>query len=118
MTIDLEIGRVGAGPDGGYSGTIVPAGDEWLGTLAPSVEVSASTQQQTLHASVLSFPTEDLFVAFQGLNADGSLSLSVKINPLISVLWAGGVITVVGILLAFAPRRATPLLAADAKGEA
>ena len=118
MTIDLEIGRVGTGPDGGYSGTIVPAGDEWLGTLAPSVEVSASTQQQTLHASVLSFPTEDLFVAFQGLNADGSLSLSVKINPLISVLWAGGVITVVGIVLAFAPRRATPLLAADAKGEA
>ena len=40
-----------------------------------------------------------------------------KISPLISVLWVGGVITVVGIVLAFAPRRATPLLAADARGE-
>lgn len=105
MTVDLEIARAGS------------SDDEWLGALSPSVEVSASTQQQTLHASVLSFPSEDLFVAFQGLNADGSLSLSVKINPLISVLWVGGVITVVGIVLAFAPRRATPLLAADARGE-
>ena len=113
MTVELVIGRAGTGPEGGYSGTVIPESDEWLGTLSPSVEVSASTQQQTLHASVLSFPTEDFFVAFQGLNADGSLSLSVKINPLISVLWVGGAVTVAGIALAFAPRRATPLLAAD-----
>lgn len=38
-----------------------------LGTLAPSMEVSATNSgQQTLHAGVLSFPLEDLFVAFPG----------------------------------------------------
>ncbi|MBM6868850.1 heme lyase CcmF/NrfE family subunit [Collinsella tanakaei] len=85
-----------------------------LGHISPSMEASASnTGQQTLHASVLSFPLEDLFVAFQGLNADGSLSIHVKVNPLIMLNWIGAGVAVLGIVLAFAPRRATPLLAAD-----
>lgn len=85
-----------------------------LGTLTPSMEVSATnTGQQTLHAGVITFPIEDLFVAFQGLNADGSLSINVKINPLILFNWVGAGVSVLGIVLAFAPRRATPLLAAD-----
>ena len=85
-----------------------------LGTLTPSMEVSATnTGQQTLHTGVITFPIEDLFVAFQGLNADGSLSINVKINPLILFNWVGAGVSVLGIVLAFAPRRATPLLAAD-----
>ena len=85
-----------------------------LGTLTPSMEVSATnTGQQALHAGVITFPIEDLFVAFQGLNADGSLSINVKINPLILFNWVGAGVSVLGIVLAFAPRRATPLLAAD-----
>lgn len=90
-----------------------------LGTLAPSMEVSASnTGQQTLHAGVLTFPMEDLFVAFQGLNANGTLSINVKINPLILLNWIGAGVTVLGIVLAFTPRRATPLLAADERAAA
>lgn len=84
-----------------------------LGTIDPSMKVAASTSQTTLDAKVLTFPLEDLFVAFQGLNADGTLSLSVKVNPLILCTWVGGAISTLGIVLAFAPRRATPLLAAD-----
>ena len=78
------------------------------------MEVSAvNGGQQTLHAGVLSFPVEDLFVAFQGMNADGTCSINVKVNPLIMLNWIGAGITIAGIVLAFAPRRATPLLAAD-----
>lgn len=84
-----------------------------VGEITPAMKVSATTQQQTLDAAVISLPLEDVFVAFQGLNADGSLSFSVKVNPLIMLNWIGGVIVVAGIVLAFAPRRATPLLAAD-----
>lgn len=109
MTIELAVGRAAAdGELDEAAGTI--------GTLSPAIEVSAATQQQTLHASVLTFPTEDLFVAFQGLNADGSLSLSVKVNPLILCNWIGGVLCIAGIVLAVVPRRATPLLAADERG--
>ncbi len=89
-----------------------------LGAVSTSVEVSAATQQQTLHAGVLGFPTEDLFVAFQGLNADGTLSVNVKVNPLIGALWAGGAVTVAGIAFAAIPRRATPLITADERDRA
>ena len=109
MTVELAVGRAAAdGTPDEAAGTI--------GTLAPALEVAAATQQQTLHAGVLTFPTEDLFVAFQGLNADGSLSLSVKVNPLILCNWIGGAICIAGIVLAALPRRATPLLAADDRG--
>ncbi|MDY2777501.1 MAG: cytochrome c biogenesis protein CcsA [Collinsella sp.] len=87
---------------------------EVLGTLRPSMEISAvNTGQQTLHAAVMSYPLEDLFVAFQGINADGTLSISVKINPLIMLNWIGAGVSVLGVVLAFAPRRATPLVSAD-----
>ena len=89
-----------------------------LGHLSPQMEVSATTSQSTLHAGLLSFPAEDLFVAFQGMNADGSLSVNVKVNPLIMLNWIGGGVAVLGIVLAFLPKRATPLLAADDRARA
>lgn len=89
-----------------------------MGHVAPSMKVAAATSQSTLDAAVLTRPLEDLFVAFQGLNADGTLSINVKVNPLILLTWAGGAISTLGIALAFAPRRATPLLAADERTRA
>lgn len=89
-----------------------------LGHLSPQMEVSATTSQSTLHAGVISFPMEDLFVSFQGMNADGTLSVNVKVNPLIMLNWVGGAVAVVGIALAFLPKRATPLLAADDRARA
>lgn len=109
---DNEIMRVGL--------DVARAGEEGrvLGHVAPSMKVAAATSQSTLDASVLTFPTEDLFIAFQGLNADGSLSINVKVNPLILFTWVGGAVSTLGIVLAFAPRRATPLLAADERTRA
>lgn len=110
MTLEVVVaqdaGDAAAASDGGVSGNV-------LGTVTPSMEVSAVTQQQTLNADVITFPLEDVFVAYQGTNADGSLALNVKINPLILFNWIGGCLLIVGIVLAVLPRRATPLLAAD-----
>ena len=99
MRVELDVTR--AGEDGA------------LGRVSPSMKVAAATSQTTLDAAVMTFPSEDLFVAFQGMNADGTLSINVKVNPLILFTWAGGAISTLGIVLAFAPRRATPLLNAD-----
>ena len=99
MRVELDVTR--AGEDG------------VLGRVSPSMKVAAATSQTTLDAAVMTFPSEDLFVAFQGMNADGTLSINVKVNPLILFTWAGGAISTLGIVLAFAPRRATPLLNAD-----
>ncbi len=74
-----------------------------VGTASPSVQLVASTQQQKLNASVLGFPTEDLFVVYKGVNAKtGYLSLDVRVNPLIGVVWAGFALLCCGMALAFA----------------
>ena len=104
MQVDLDVTETATG--------------EALGHLSPQMEVSATTSQSTLHAGLLSFPAEDLFVAFQGMNADGTLSVNIKVNPLIMLNWIGGGVAVAGIILAFLPKRATPLLAADDRARA
>ncbi len=98
-TLTLDVYRVG--PD--------QTGDEgaYVGTVTPTVQVVAASQQQKLVPGVLSFPLEDLFVVYRGVNADGSFSLEVRVNPLISLLWVGFILLLVGAFVSlFARRRA------------
>ena len=75
---------------------------EYLGHVSPSVQLVATTQQQKLNASVISFANEDLFVVYKGINEkSGGLSLDVRINPLISAVWLGFVLLVVGMTISF-----------------
>lgn len=72
---------------------------ELIGNVSPSVQLMATTQQQKLNASVISLPTEDLFVVYKGVNAkSGGLSLDVRINPLISIVWTGFILLIVGMM--------------------
>ena len=75
-------------------------GDNYLGQVNPNVQLSMKTQQQKLNVATLSFPTHDLFVVYQGANDDGALSMNVRINPLISFVWVGFGLLVVGMLIA------------------
>ncbi len=77
----------------------------YVGTVQPGVMVSKTTQQQKLEAGVLGFPTEDLFVVFQGLDQDGSFNMDVRVNPLISVVWAGFAILMIGAFLSLFSKR-------------
>ena len=89
-------------------------------TVDPTVQVVTTTQQQQLHASVVSFPTEDLFVVYRGVNVDGDFALDVRINPLISFAWIGFGILMLGALAATIGRRKTSdsaVLPVDNKGE-
>lgn len=76
-----------------------------LGTVSPSVQLTA-TQQQKLNAAVVNLPLEDLFVVYRGLsvNEDG-LSLDVRVNPLISFVWIGFVVLVLGTGIGLLGRR-------------
>lgn len=78
---------------------------EYVGHVHPGVQLVQSTQQQKLNASILSFPSEDLFVVYQGVNSDGAFSLDVRVNPLISLVWIGFGLLMVGALLALVGRR-------------
>ena len=80
---------------------------EFLETLAPSVQLVTTTTQQQLHAAVSSMPTEDLFVVYRGISQDGAFSLDVRVNPLISFVWVGFVLLIVGVLISTIGRRNT-----------
>ncbi len=78
----------------------------YLGHVAPSVQLDAMTQQTKLNASVLSFPTEDLFVVYRGVNEDvTALSMDVRVNPLITFVWVGFALLMIGTTIALFGRR-------------
>ena len=80
-------------------------GDRYVGQVSPSVQLDAMTQQQKLNAAVLSFPEEDLFVVYRGVNQEGAFSLDVRVNPLILLVWIGFGMLMVGTLAALVGRR-------------
>lgn len=105
--VSSSIEQADNGDDVLYSVTFdVERNGEQAGQITPSVQLVQSTQQQMLHAAVLSLPTEDLFVVYNGVNSEGAFSLNVRINPLISFVWIGfGLLIVGGAIAAFGRRR-------------
>ncbi|MEG0070714.1 MAG: cytochrome c biogenesis protein CcsA [Raoultibacter sp.] len=88
---------------------------EFVGAVSPAVQLVQMTQQQKLIASVISFPDQDLFVAYRGTNTEGALSLDVRVNPLISLVWVGFGLMMIGIAVAlFGRRYGKPRLAGEA----
>ena len=77
----------------------------FVGSVSPTVQLVQSTQQQKLVASVISFPTEDLFVVYRGVNDEDAFSMDVRVNPLISLVWTGFFLLMAGVLVATAGRR-------------
>ena len=77
----------------------------YIDTVSPSVTLQSATQQTKLNASVISFPMEDLFVVYRGVNDAGQLSMDVRVNPLISWVWVGFAMLVIGTGLGAFGRR-------------
>lgn len=86
---------------------------EFVGAVSPTVQFVQSTQQQKLVASVISFPIEDLFVVYRGVNEDGDFSMDVRVNPLISQVWVGFGLLMAGVLIATVGRRGAKRKLAD-----
>ncbi len=97
-------------------------GDEYIGSVSPAVDLATKTQQQKLVASVISLPTEDLFVVYRGVNDNGAFSMDVRVNPLIMFVWVGFALLMLGTFVATAGRRSGKkvgaIVAAEAAGEA
>ena len=90
---------------------------QFLGSVDPTVQFVQSTQQQKLVASVISLPTEDLFVVYRGVNENGDFSMDVRVTPLISQVWIGFFLLMAGVLIATAGKRGASrkLTGADAE---
>jgi cytochrome c-type biogenesis protein CcmF len=80
-------------------------GDQFVGTVEPTIQLVQTTQQQKLNASVIGFPLEDLFVVYRGVNGQGAFAMDVRVNPLISFVWVGFGLLMVGTAISsFGPR--------------
>jgi cytochrome c-type biogenesis protein CcmF len=89
----------------------VTRGGKHVGTIQPGMTNFVTTQQNRLDAKVFSEPLRDIFVVFQG-SQNGSITINVKINPLIWFSWVGFILLLLGTTLAMWPKRGAHLLQA------
>jgi cytochrome c biogenesis factor len=69
-------------------------------TLEPARATYAGLGGQSLtRVAISSTPLADVYVVLVGTAGDGSASFRVIINPLVSWIWTGGAIIILGIVL-------------------
>jgi cytochrome c-type biogenesis protein CcmF len=75
-------------------------------TLEPSRATYAGLGGQALtHVAITTTAIADVYVVLAGTNDDGSASFRVFVNPLVSWIWAGGAIIILGVVLGNAGKR-------------
>ena len=79
-------------------------GDEYVGTLDPSLDEYANFHQTVAVPAVRSGLREDLYVVLAGWSEGGSqVTFKIMINPLASFLWLGGLVFMAGGAVALWP---------------
>ena len=69
-------------------------------TLEPALATYAGLGGQSLtRVAINTTPLADIYVVLAGANADGSAAFRVFVNPLVSWIWAGGAIIILGVVL-------------------
>ena len=86
----------------------VSKGGQVIDTLNPALEWTAKSYygQTFVTACTVSNPFEDLFVSYQGYSSSGYI-VNARINPMISLVWAGFIVMTIGIVCAAAPKRSS-----------
>ena len=69
-------------------------------TMEPARATYAGLGGQSLtHVAISSTPLADVYVVLTGIGPDGAASFRIFVNPLVSWIWAGGAIIILGVLL-------------------
>jgi cytochrome c-type biogenesis protein CcmF len=84
--------------------TVQKEGKE-IGRLVPQRYFYVRQEQNTTEVALLSTLKEDLYLVLAELNEDDEATVQAYLNPLVSFLWIGGIINILGTLLAILPRR-------------
>ena len=74
-------------------------------TLQPEKNFHWNVEQWVTEIALHTSPAEDLYVTLAGLEDDGLATFEVLINPLMIWLWIGGIVLVLGTLVAVWPTR-------------
>jgi cytochrome c-type biogenesis protein CcmF len=83
----------------------VSEGGNRFATLNPGVDVFTAQMQRSSEVAVDSSPFRDVYVVLVGLTPDGLARISVFINPMMMWIWVGGLIMVIGSIVAVWPSR-------------
>ena len=75
-----------------------------LQEMYPAKAMYFKGQQPMTEVALLQTPAEDLYVILGGVNEDGSASIQSYINPLVSLVWLGGVVMVFGTIICLGDR--------------
>ncbi len=76
-----------------------------LGELSPEKYFHRSFEQPVTEVAIRSTPVEDLYVILSGWEQDGTAAFKILVNPLVTWIWIGGTLLVLGGLAAFWPER-------------
>jgi len=76
-----------------------------IGKLTPEKYFHRSYEQAVTEVAIRSTLLEDLYVILIGWDEDGTTAFKVLVNPLVNWIWIGGVVFVLGGLIAFWPER-------------
>jgi cytochrome c-type biogenesis protein CcmF len=82
----------------------VSRGGKSLGQAHPAKALYFKGQQPMTEIALHQTPAEDLYMILGGVNEDGSASIQAYINPLVSLIWMGGLVMVFGTLIALTDR--------------
>ena len=74
-----------------------------IGVLRPEKRIYRNPEQPTTETAIRSTLGEDLYVILAAINDNGSATLRFYVNPLVSWIWIGGLIFVLGTLVAMWP---------------
>lgn len=75
-----------------------------LGQSHPSKAMYFKSQQPMTEVALHQTLAEDLYMILGGVNEDGTVSIQAYVNPLVSLIWMGGVVMVIGTLFALSDR--------------
>ena len=76
-----------------------------IGRLTPEKYFHRSYEQPVTEVAIRATLLEDLYVILVGWDEDGTATFKVLVNPLVSWIWIGGGVLVLGGLIAFWPER-------------
>ena len=82
----------------------VTRGDEFIGILTPERRFFKASREAATIVAIRSSLAEDLYVVFGGRDEEsGKAILEVYVNPLVAWVWIGGLVILLGTLLALFP---------------
>ena len=82
----------------------VNRGGKFVATEHPAKALYLKSQQPMTEVALHVTPAEDLYMILGGVNEDGTTSIQAYINPLVSFVWVGGLVMVLGTIIALSDK--------------